>query len=133
MRQRPLFRHLAHKHRDRAPDCLIDVNDENLVAIPDENRAAAAGGEHSTNMYLNHRFVHCVDGTDGRTKNKPLPATRPSLAAGAEMVVSREESVTHGSPRIPICRTERPEICCWFFLNRPCMFRRINNCPLCSR
>jgi hypothetical protein len=29
-------------------------------------------------MYLNDRFVHRVDGTDGRTKNKLLPATRHS-------------------------------------------------------
>src|SRR5438067_7169974 len=33
----------------------------------------------------------------------------------------------------PLATRKRPEICCWFFLNRPCMFRRINNCPLCSR
>jgi hypothetical protein len=58
---------------------LIDVNDENFIAIPDENRATAAGWEHSANMYLNDRFVHRVDGTDGRTKNKLLPAV-PRLA-----------------------------------------------------
>src|SRR5207247_8882140 len=33
----------------------------------------------------------------------------------------------------PLATLKRPEICCCFFLNRPCMFRRINNCPLCSR
>jgi hypothetical protein len=84
---------------------LIDVNNKDFVAIPDKNRATAAGGEHSTNMYLNHRFVHRVDGTDGRTKNKPLPAARTSLAARAETVVSRRARVTHASP-ISICRTE---------------------------
>src|SRR3977135_4249884 len=78
MRQRSFFGHLAHEHRDRAPDRLIDVNNKDFVAIPDKNRATAAGREHSTNMYLNDRFVHRVDGTDGRTKNKPLPAAAPS-------------------------------------------------------
>jgi hypothetical protein len=92
MRQRSFFRHLAHEHRDRAPDRLIDVNNKDFVAIPDKNRATAAGGEHSTNMYLNDRFVHRVDGTDGRTKNKLLPAARMSLAARAEMVVSGERA-----------------------------------------
>jgi hypothetical protein len=77
---------------------LIDVNNKDFVAIPDKNRATAAGGEHSTNMYLNDRFVHRVDGTDGRTKNKPLPAACTSLAARAETVVSRRASVTHASP-----------------------------------
>jgi hypothetical protein len=81
MRQRSLFRHLAHEHRDRAPDRLIDVNNKDFVAIPDENRATAAGGEHSTNMYLNDRFVHRVDGTDRRTKNKPLPAAASGVTS----------------------------------------------------
>src|SRR4029077_10725030 len=72
VRQRSLFRHLAHEHRDRAPDRLIDVYDENFVAIPDENRATATGWEHGANMYLNDRFIHRVDGTDGSAKNKLL-------------------------------------------------------------
>jgi len=58
---------------------LIDVNNKDFVAIPDKNRATAAGGEHSTNMYLNDRFVHRVDGNDGRTKNKLLS---PAAARG---------------------------------------------------
>src|SRR5438093_10441102 len=77
MRQRSLFRHLAHKHRDRTADRLIDVNDENLIAIPDENRATATGWEYGANMYFNDRFVHRGDGTDGRTKNKLLPTAPP--------------------------------------------------------
>jgi len=72
VRQRPFLRHLAHEHRDRAPDRLIDVNDENLVAIPDENRATAARGKHGANMHFNDRFIHRSDGTAGRRKNKLL-------------------------------------------------------------
>jgi len=75
---------------------LIDVNNKDFVAIPDKNRATAAGGEHSTNMYFNDRFVHRVDGNDGRTKNKLLPAARMSLAPRAGMVVS-------GERRLPAC------------------------------
>jgi hypothetical protein len=41
-------------------------------------------------MYLNDRFVHRVDGTDGRTKNKLLPAARMSLAPRAGTVVFGE-------------------------------------------
>jgi hypothetical protein len=80
---------------------LIDVNDKDFVAIPDKNRAAAAGGEHSTNMYLNDRFVHRVDGTDGRTKNKPLPNARTSLAARAEMVVSGDRRLPNTAGKLP--------------------------------
>jgi hypothetical protein len=98
MRQRSFFRHLAHEHRDRAPDCLIDVNNKDFVAIPDKNRATAAGGEHSTNMYLNDRFVHRVDGTDGRTKNKLLPAARTSFSGESRNGCFRGASVTHASP-----------------------------------
>src|SRR5438105_602798 len=79
MRQRSFFRHLTHEHRDRAANRLIDVNDENFVAIPDENRATTTGWEHGANMYLNDRFVHRVDGTDGRTKNKLLQPLLPRL------------------------------------------------------
>ena len=92
MCQRSFFRHLAHEHRDRAPDCLIDVNNKDFVAIPDKNRAAAAGGEHSTNMYLNDRFVHRVDGTDGRTKNKLLPAARTSFSGESRNGCFRERA-----------------------------------------
>jgi hypothetical protein len=85
---------------------LIDVNNKNFVAIPDKNRATAAGGEHSTNMYLNDRFVHRVDGTDGRTKNKLLPAARTSFSGESRNGCFRGASVTHAFPPIPICRTE---------------------------
>jgi hypothetical protein len=94
---------------------LIDVNNKDFVAIPDKNRATAAGGEHSTNMYLNHRFVHRVDGTDGRTKNKPLPAARTSLAARAETVVSRRARVTHASPDLNLLHRPARDLLLVFF------------------
>src|SRR5438270_12246078 len=93
MRQRSFFRHLTHEHRDRAANRLIDVNDENFVAIPDENRATATGWEHGANMYLNDRFVHRVDGTDGRTKNKLLQPLLPRLTT-----VSHDETATGDRP-----------------------------------
>jgi len=95
---------------------LIDVNDENLIAIPDEDRTTAAGREHRANMYLNDRFVHRVDGTDGRAKNKPLSPKAPVVAA------------VPAALRGYVCSA----LLLMFFLNRPCMFRRINNCPHCS-
>src|SRR5258707_12549008 len=117
MRQSSFFRLLANEHRDRPPDCLMDVNKKVFVAIPDKNRAAAAGGEHSTNMYLNDRFVHRVDGTDGRTKNKLLPAARISFSGESRNGCFRGANVTHASPRSQFVAPNRPEICCWFFLN----------------
>jgi hypothetical protein len=91
---------------------LIDVNNKDFVAIPDKNRATAAGGEHSTNMYLNDRFVHRVDGTDGRTKNKLLPAACTSLAARAEMVVSgeRARSTPPPDPNLSHRTGQRPAV-----------------------
>jgi len=144
MRQRSLFCHLAHEHRDRASDRLIDVNNKNFVAIPNENRAAAAGWEHSTNMYLNDRFVHRVDGTDGRTKNKLLPATprrapRPcrthAPAPIGPMCPIRPIAHRPAKRRRALSKytAETASNLLLFFLNRPCMFRGINNCPLCSR
>src|SRR4029077_19299292 len=106
---------------------------KDFVAIPDKNRAAAAGGEHSTNMYLNDRFVHRVDGTDGRTKNKLLPAARTSFSGESRNGCFRGASVTHASPRSQFVAPTGQRSAVGFFLNRPCMFRRINNCPLCSR
>src|SRR5438874_6122012 len=169
MRQRSLFRHLAHEHCDRAPDRLIDVNDENFVAIPDENCATATGWEYGANMYFNDRFVHCVTvPMEGRKTScsQPHRRARPtfrtyafSAKSGNDCFGERRNAVRLGpclrclaalpnttssascrrlqagslrSPD-PLATRKRPEICCWFFLNRPCMFRRINNCPLCSR
>ena len=37
------------------------------------------------------------------------------------------------APPDPLATPKRPEILLLIFLNRPCMFRRINNCPFCSR
>jgi len=58
MGERALFRDIPHEHGDRAPDRLIDVNDENFVVVPQENRAAAARGQDRPHLHLDHRFVH---------------------------------------------------------------------------
>src|SRR5437016_14565352 len=116
MRQGSLFRNLAHEHRDRAPDRLIDVNDENFVAISDENRATATGWEYGSNMYLNDRFVHRVDGTDGRTKNKPLqPRSTVSLQTHVSQVTASDIAFGAAAGEHFIMPPKRPEICCWFF------------------
>jgi len=60
---------------------LIDVNDKNLLAIPNENRATAARGEHGANMHFNDRFIHRSDGTAGRRKNKLLQKERQAAAS----------------------------------------------------
>src|SRR5207253_5345308 len=86
MRQRSLFRHLAHEHCDRAPDRLIDVNDENFVAIPDENCATATGWEYGANMYFNDRFVHCVTvPMEGRKTSCSQPHRRRSEEHTSEL------------------------------------------------
>ena len=54
----PFLGDIAHEHGNRAADCLIDIDDENLVVVPNENRAPAAGWQYRAHLHLNHRFVH---------------------------------------------------------------------------
>jgi hypothetical protein len=53
-----LLGNLAHEHRDRASDGLIDINNKHLVGIAQENCTPAAGRQNRTNLHLNHRLVH---------------------------------------------------------------------------
>ena len=53
-----LLGNLAHEHRDRTSDGLIDINDEHLVVIAQENCASAAGRQNRTHLNLDHRLVH---------------------------------------------------------------------------
>jgi arginine decarboxylase len=76
---------------------LIDVNDKNLVAIPNENRATAARREHGANIHFNDRFIHLSDGTAGRRKNKLLQsqATCGRVPLGRMRVSHRETATNH--------------------------------------
>jgi hypothetical protein len=56
--QRPLFHRATHEHGDRTADTLVDVNDEHLVRVAEEDRAAATGRENRSHLHLDHRFVH---------------------------------------------------------------------------
>jgi len=84
---------------------LIDVNNEHLVAIPDKNRATAAGWEYGANMYLNDRFVHHLT---------VLMEGRKTSCSQQREVFGRESRkwlfpASARDPRlppIPICRTE---------------------------
>ena len=58
VRQRPFLDRAAHEHRDRAADALVDIDDENFVVVPEENRAAAARRQDRPHLHLDHRFVH---------------------------------------------------------------------------
>ena len=104
MRQRSLFRHLAHEHCDRAPDRLIDVNDENFVAIPDENCATATGWEYGANMYFNDRFVHCVTvPMEGRKTScsQPHRRARPTFRTYAFSAKSGNDCFWRAQERRP--------------------------------
>jgi hypothetical protein len=56
--KRPFLRNLTHEHRDRAPDCLIDIDDENFIAIADKNCAPTAGRQNRAHLHFDHRLVH---------------------------------------------------------------------------
>jgi len=56
--QGPFLGDIAHEHRDRAADRLVDVDDENLVVVSEEYRAAAAGRQHRPDLHLDDRLVH---------------------------------------------------------------------------
>ncbi len=58
VRQRALFCDLAHEHRDRATDRLVDINNKHLVVIPEKNSASSASGQDRPHLHLNHRFIH---------------------------------------------------------------------------
>ena len=58
VRQGALFGNVAHEHRDRAADALIDINDEYLVVVPEENSATAARRQNRSHLHLDDRFVH---------------------------------------------------------------------------
>ena len=68
--ERTFFRDVAHEHRDRAADGLIDINDENFVVVPEENRAAAARRQDCPHLHLDHRFVHRANSIRANRKNK---------------------------------------------------------------
>ena len=58
VRQRTLFRDVAHEHGDRAPDRLIDINDEHFVVVSEKHGAPSAGRQNRAHLHLDHRFVH---------------------------------------------------------------------------
>ena len=58
MGQRPLFRDIAHEHGDRAADRLIDIDNEDLVVVPEENGAPPARRQNRAHLHLDDRLVH---------------------------------------------------------------------------
>ena len=61
MRQWPLFRDVPHEHGDRAPDCLVDVNDKNFVVVPKEHGTSPARRQNRANLHLDDRFIHAPE------------------------------------------------------------------------
>jgi hypothetical protein len=47
-----------HKHRNRYPDTLIDVDHENFFLIAKKNRDAAASRRHCADLYFDNRLAH---------------------------------------------------------------------------
>jgi len=83
---------------------LIDVNDENFVAIPDENCATATGWEYGANMYFNDRFVHCVTvPMEGRKTScsQPHRRARPTFRTYAFSAKSGNDCFWRAQERRP--------------------------------
>lgn len=55
---RPFLWGMAHEHCDGGSDVLVDVNDENLVVVPDEDGASAAGGEDGADLDFDDEGGH---------------------------------------------------------------------------
>jgi len=70
MREGTLLGDLAHEHGNRATDGLIDINDEHFVVITDKHRTPTTCRQDRPHLHLDYRFVHLVNGTRPRVKNK---------------------------------------------------------------
>jgi hypothetical protein len=53
-----LFRNVAHKHGDCAAHRLVDVDDEDLVVVPEKNSAPAARRQNRPDLHLDDRLIH---------------------------------------------------------------------------
>src|SRR5262245_60282726 len=58
MRQRSFPLRALHKHRNRHPDTLIDVDHDNFFLIAKKNRDAAACRRHCADLYFDNRLAH---------------------------------------------------------------------------
>src|SRR6516225_11077552 len=58
MRERPLPLRALHKHRNRHPDTLIDVDHDNFFLIAKKNRDAAAARRYGADLYFDNRLAH---------------------------------------------------------------------------
>ena len=76
MRQGALLRNLAHEHRDRATDRLVDIDNENLVVIPEKNSAPPTGGQDRPHLHLNHRFIHPSETVGEPIRNTSIRTAR---------------------------------------------------------
>src|SRR6202047_1388784 len=68
--KRTLLGNLAHEHRDRAANGLIDINNEYLVVVSQKHRATATGWQNRAHLHFDHRFIHRANGTRPIAKNK---------------------------------------------------------------
>ncbi len=77
VREWSLFDRPAHEHGDRAPDALVDINDEYFVDVPEENRATAARRQDRSHLHLHDCFIHQKNRNRPISKNKRVAAAVP--------------------------------------------------------
>ena len=58
--ERAFLGRLAQEHADDRAHLRLDVDDENLLVIADEQRAAAVGGQDSANLNGHHFVLHTL-------------------------------------------------------------------------
>jgi hypothetical protein len=74
-----LFGNLAHEHGNCAAHRLIDINDEHFIVISDKHRTPTTCRQDCPHLHLDHRFVHLVNGTRPRVKNKQGGSDPPAI------------------------------------------------------
>ena len=77
-----LLGNLAHEHRDRAADGLIDINDEHLVVIAEKHRTPAACRQNRPHLHFDHRFVHQRTLSAGKRKTSGVRRMRRRSSPG---------------------------------------------------
>src|SRR5205823_3469403 len=70
--ERALLGNLAHEHRNRAADGLIDINDEDFVVVAEEHGTPAACRQNRAHLHFDHRFVHQRTLSAGKRKTSDV-------------------------------------------------------------
>ena len=102
--ERALLGNLAHEHRNRAADGLIDINDEDFVVVAEEHGTPAACRQNRAHLHFDHRFVH--ERTLSAGKRKTSDAHRIGRSRFIQHMGTYEQHEIFGPTRLHVRRAE---------------------------